>query len=100
MAGGPTDEKAGVPAQGGGETARNGKAVDPAPSASADSPKPHGDKMEHAVRGGGPHAGGAGAASGGGAAGPSPSGDSPKPHGDKMEHAVREAAEKPPGQGG
>ena len=59
----------------------------PASPPSGDSPKPHGDKMEHAVRGAAARAEGTA-----GAPTSSPSGDSPKPHGDKMEHAVREAA--------
>lgn len=75
-----------------GGGAERGRTAGEAPAPSADSPKPHGDKMEHAFRGGAaPSAGGAGAAGGGATP---PSGDSPKPHGDKLEHAVREAAGK------
>jgi hypothetical protein len=96
MAGGPKDEKAETPAADDLEAvAVVGTGEGGAPAPSGDSPKPHGDKMEHALRGAAPRAEG-----NNGAAPSPPSGDSPKPHGDKMEHAVREAAGKPPKGGG
>jgi hypothetical protein len=64
---------------------------------SADSPKPHGDKLASATR----------AAAGGGrpikdvdnSGNAAPSGDSPKPHGDKLASAARTAA-TPQAEGG
>jgi hypothetical protein len=62
MAGGSKDEKAGAPALDDVKTEREAEAVvrareagaagsdAPVPPASGDSPKPHGDKMERAVR--------------------------------------------------
>ena len=64
---------------------------------SADSPKPHGDKLASATRAA---AGGVRPAREVGSSGnAAPSGDSPKPHGDKLASAVRAAA-TPQAEGG
>ncbi len=103
MASGPKDEKGGTPPAlddakaeleavavvGTGEDGSVGGGA-PAPPPSGDSPKPHGDKMEHALRGADARAEGTV-----GAPAPPPLADSPKPHGDKIENAVREAAGTP-----